>query len=462
MANTRGLIPWLREWLGGSSPWVDPDFDDPWSEDFAVRPRCPGDCSVPFRNEAELAEIRRHCRGLALENEFAVNGHENRISYVVGTGHRYRVVPRTAGTAGEAKEGAGTGWADAAQEVLDEFLEENRWHRRQQEILRRYDRDGEVFLRFFAEPSGRLQVRFVEPEEVACPTRRRDDPAASFGVQTDPSDVERVLGYWIGGQWADAEAVQHRKANVDSNIKRGLPLFYPVRKNLRRAEKLLRNMSVVAGVQSAVALIRKHSRASKAAVERFAAETADDAPRLPGAVPRLLFAPGTVLDAAAGTEYEFPASAIDAARYVTLLQAELRAIASRLVMPEFMLTSDASNANYASTLVAEGPAVRMFQRLQQEMIEDDLRIMRRVLVVAAQAGRLPEDVLRWVAVEAVPPPLAVRDRLKEAQADAVLFRCGAMSRATLALRHGLDPRRETPPRDEDAESKSRRDADASG
>ena len=49
----------------------------------------------------------------------------------------------------------------------------------------------------------------------------------------------------------------------------------------------------------------------------------------------------------AGTEYEFPAAGIDAGRYVTVLQAELRAIASRLVMPEFMLTSDASNANYS-------------------------------------------------------------------------------------------------------------------
>ena len=35
-------------------------------------------------------------------------------------------------------------------------------------------------------------------------------------------------------------------------------------------------------------------------------------------------------------------------------------------MPEFMFTSDASNANYASTLVAEGPAVKMFERLQAE------------------------------------------------------------------------------------------------
>ena len=69
-----------------------------------------------------------------------------------------------------------------------------------------------------------------------------------------------MLGYWIDGQLVDAAEIQHRKANVDANVKRGLPLFFPVRKNLRRAEKLLRNMSVVAEIQSAIAVIRKHHR----------------------------------------------------------------------------------------------------------------------------------------------------------------------------------------------------------
>ena len=94
------------------------------------------------------------------------------------------------------------------------------------------------------------------------------------------------------------------------------------------------------------------------------------------------YAPGTILDAVAGTDYEFPAAGIDAARYVTVLQAELRAIASRLVMPEFMLSSDASNANYSSTMVAEGPAVKMFDRLQHEMLEDDVE-----LLLAGRASR---------------------------------------------------------------------------
>ena len=125
-----------------------------------------------------------------------------------------------------------------------------------------------------------------------------------------------------------------------------------------------------------------------------------------------------------------------------MLQAELRAIASRLVMPEFMLSSDASNANYSSTMVAEGPAVKMFDRLQSDMIQDDVELLWRVVTGAVRAGRLPAETLSAVDLRAMPPTLAVRDRLRDAQADQILVRAGAMSVQTMAMRHGLDPSRE--------------------
>ena len=228
-------------------------------------------------------------------------------------------------------------------------------------------------------------------------------------------------------------------------MKRGLPLFYPVRKNLRRAEKLLRNMSVVAEIQSAIAIIRKHRAGTKDSVRQFVADGADATATNPHTGQTSHFrryAPGTILDAFSGTEYEFPAIGLDVSRYVSVLQAELRAIAARLVMPEFMLTSDASNAAYASTMIAEGPAVRMFGRLQHEMIEDDLELLERMLVHAVGAGRLPPEVLGAVEIQAVAPSLAVRDRLKEAQADQILLRNRAMSVETLSMRHDLDPEKE--------------------
>ncbi len=355
----------------------------------------------------------------------------------MGSGHAYRAVAKS----GRAAEPL----AREVQAVLDEFVRLNHWRQRQQEIVRRKDRDGECFLRLFPAADGTTRLRFVEPAQVATPSDRTGDPSIRFGVQTELEDVETVVGYWIDGRLVDAAEIQHRKANVDANVRRGLPLFYPVRKNLRRAEKLLRNMSVVAEIQSAIAVIRKHQVATSAGLEQFVAGQADFnlTSQATGRTSHFKrYAPGTILDAMAGTEYEFPAAGIDAGRYVAVLQAELRAIASRLVMPEFMLTSDASNANYASTMVAEGPAVKMFDRLQHEMLEDDLDLLRGVLAHAAAAGRLPAEALTAVDILGIPPHLAVRDRLKEAQADQILVRNGAMSIPTMAMRNGLDPERE--------------------
>ena len=393
-----------------------------------------GTSGITF-NVQQLAEIRAQCRILAVSNEFAINGHENRISYIVGSGHIYRAIAKGQATPSAQLIGE-------VQAVLDEFVQANKWHKRQQEIVRRKDRDGECFLRLFPVADGSTRIRFVEPGQVATPTERSGDPAAAMGIQTAPGDVETVLGYWIDGQLIDAREIQHRKENVDANVRRGLPLFYPVRKNLRRAEKLLRNMSTVAQIQSAIALIRKHQAATGAALDQFVRDQADvtttnQATGRAGYFHR--YAPGTILEVTGGTDYEFPAAGINAASYVAVLQAELRAIASRLVLPEFMLSSDASNANYSSTMVAEGPAVKMFDRLQNETIEDDLELMGRVLGHAVDAGRLPRETLAEVDVRAIAPTLAVRDRLRDAQADQILVRNGAMSPQTMAMRHGLDP-----------------------
>lgn len=176
-----------------------------------------GGSGMPYTNEHELASIRNQCRALAVSNEFAINGHENRVSFIVGTGHAYRVSARPGI---EAPRLVGE-----VQETIDSFLRLNQWHKRQQEIVRRRDRDGEAFLRFFTAADGTVRVRFVEPGQVATPPHRLTDPAAALGIQTDRDDVETVFGYWIDGQWVDAAEIQHRKANVDANVRRGLALL---------------------------------------------------------------------------------------------------------------------------------------------------------------------------------------------------------------------------------------------
>ncbi|HEX4150198.1 MAG TPA: phage portal protein, partial [Pirellulales bacterium] len=243
--------------------FVDPSesyLDDdglPWIPLTTGSAAC--DASRPaFATEQELALIRAQCRALAVNNEFAINGHENRINYIVGPGHSYRATLKKHGAAPPQL-------AAEVQTVLDRFLRENHWHRRQQELVRRSDRDGEAFVRFFLAADGSTVLRFIEPDQIRTPPELVDDPAAAFGIRTDRQDVETVQGYYIDGVLVRADEIQHRKSNVDFNVRRGLPLFYPVRKNLRRAERLLRNMSVVAEIQSAIALIRKHRNGTRTA-----------------------------------------------------------------------------------------------------------------------------------------------------------------------------------------------------
>jgi capsid protein len=385
-------------------------------------------------NEQMLADLRNQCRRLAASNEFAINGHENRISYIVGPGHSYR--------AAVCKGMDGTlDLAMQVQKLLERFEQENRWQLRQQEIVRRMDRDGEAFLRFFVDREGMTRVRFIEPEQIAAPVELAGEPSASFGVQTDAEDVETVLGYYVDGELVSAGTVQHRRANVDFNVKRGLPLYTAVRKNLRRAERLLRNMSIVAEIQSAIALIRKHRGASRSGIEQFVAAEAD-ATASSSATGRTRhysqYGPGTILDAPAGVDYDFPVRGLDASSFVLVLQAELRAIAARLVMPEFMFTSDASNANFASTMVAEGPAMKMFERLQASMIEQDRAVILRVIDNAIAAGTLPPSARELVDIQIIAPSLHVRDQLKQAQVDRIAFNSGVLSPQTWSQHMGLD------------------------
>lgn len=430
----------LRESIDYFAGYVDPweAFRGP---DGALWPRIGVDepasaaSNLAFANESQLADARNACRALERANEFAINGHENRINYIVGTGHTYKVVLKK----GQA---APAGLVLAAQCVLDEFLRASRWQQRQQEIVRRRDRDGEVFLRLFVGPDGLTRVRFVEPSQVYRPLERTADPAASFGIQTDPEDVETVLGYWIDGQLVDAAEVQHRKMGVDRNVKRGLPLFYPVRRNLLRAEKLLGNMATVADIQTAIAMIRRHDRVTSAQASSLRAAVASATytgqALATGTTYFKHYPAGTILDVPKTTQYDFPAAGLDASRYVLVLQSILRAVASRLVMPEFMLTSDASNANYSSTLVAEGPAVKMFERWQADMQVDDLEVLWGVPDAAARAGKLSPDARSLVEIQVGMPRIATRDRKQEAEVNEIYHRLRIKSPQTIAAEIGAD------------------------
>lgn len=367
----------------------------------------------PYRTEAELQAMRCIGKYLWQENEFAQNGHENRVSYIVGWGHTYTV----AGIHKDVPKQV----LEKATKIVDRWRKVNRWMHRQQENTIRGDRDGNVFIWRTKCDDGIVHLRYIEPVQIGSPGIRSefDD---SFGIRTKKDDIETVLAYNVKfgtakENWVDAGEIQHRKYNVDSGLKCGIPLFWSVRKNLVRAQKLLRNMSVATEIQTAIALIRKHENATKEAVRTLlSAKAVGTTQDLAGNSRNVFqYGPGSIIDAPKGTSYGFPKDHLDPSKTVAALQAELRAVAARLQMPEFMLTSDASNANFSSTMVAEGPAVKRFERDQQSAIHYDLALINEQLDYSVKCGELTDEERALIEVNANAPSCNARDSLKEAQ-----------------------------------------------
>ena len=400
-------------------------------------------CAV-FATEEELADARNECRTLAASNQYAICGHENRISYIVGTGHTYDVVAIKGETVSPEELAGLQAAVDDFTGANDYSAGYNRWCHRQTETLRRYDRDGEVFRRLFELPDGTIEVRFIEPEDVSQPT---DKPGRQYamGIERDPEDAETTLKYWVkeyngdgSVSWEDIDAdqVQHLKANVDSNVLRGCPTFWPIRKMLRGAVQVLFNIEVTSKIQTAIAMIRRHMGGTQAGASTLQRTGADytRTNTVTGKTEAFKrYTPGTIIDAAQSTEYDFPAAGINVASYVAGVDAILRSCAARVVMPEFMFTANASNANFASTMVAEGPAIKMFQRLQATLKEADLEIIWKVLY-----KKFSKDLLARVEIQVGMPTLEVRDRVQESQINSILHSSGLMSPQTWAMREGLD------------------------
>lgn len=393
-----------------------------------------------FRNELELRMARNLSRLLCKENPWAINILENRISYTIGSGHTYQVVAKD-GEEIDPKIIA------AVQAYLDNWCKANRWPSMQADNRRRVDMDGECFLRFFDTATG-LQVRYVEPWQVATPAEHLD-PAHAWGIEVDINDAQTIKAYWIDSQQVSADDVQHRKLeSVLRNVRRGIPLVYPIRFHLRRAEQLLKNMGLMAQIRASIGLIRKWPSGTtgtqmSAFKQSVASATYNDA--ITGENRTFQrFRPGGILDVKAGYEYEFPGAEIDASSFVECLQAELRAAASRVNMPEFMVTSDASNANYSSTMVAEGPAVKVFERLQGATELDDLDILWRALRLAAKKmnAPFPLEILDALDIIVGCPNIIARNRLQETQARQIQAGAGILSPQKWSSLEDLDYQQE--------------------
>lgn len=408
--------------------------------------------NYPFwYSEQQLNLIRAQARLLTTTNPNAQGLLNGLCSYVIGAGYGYRVMP---------KEGRDVSdeIIQRTTDILHQFFEDNEWDLMEQEIFMRSREDGECFLRFFPQPSGRLLIRTIEPEQIYQPPGSTFQEW-SYGIQNEADDIFSILAYHVDydaplgfenpgnkdtrmGEIVAASNIVHIKSNVKRSIKRGLSDFsYETLETFVTAGKLRKNLGEGSSVQSAIAAIRQHETATQDQVENFIDDNIDYSAYTGIPLRETNFQriePGSFLDIPKGMEYVEPPGAENAESHLKIFQSLLRSAGNRHNAPEWLSSSDVSSANYASSLTAESPFLKNCIRMQAAYRRYFGRIVREAIITAAEAGQLPIDVIDTVDVIVTPPTVEARDRIAESSSNQTYINMGVKSRQTIAQELGLD------------------------
>ncbi len=386
--------------------------------------------------ETERSSLRDEVRKLVRENPHASNILRLLEAYVTGPGLQLSQQP--ASTEDVSVENLQL--RKTADRLWKQFWQSNHSHYSYREHARRTWRDGECFVRKFSGEAWPPQIRFVDPEAISATV----DDLHSQGIITEPQDVETPIEYLraLGG---DANLVERIPASqmiqtrlgVDSNEKRGVSLFAAIVEPLNCFTRWMETELLARKLQSSIVLWRK-VQGSPQMAESLADQAGSTAGGI-GGMRRERFAPGTILTTNQGTDIQFLQPNTNFSDAVSLGRMLLLSVAAGAGLPEFMLTSDASNANFASTMIAEGPAVKFFQSQQQFFADEFTRIWNWVMEDAIENDLLPPNFFELIDVKWSFPPLINRDRPRERLADARLVDSGILSRSEVARRDGADP-----------------------
>jgi capsid protein len=415
------------------------------TETAASHPVCEdtGDWTLLGGSNREMAETvrvdaRTQARELTRTNPYACNIIRLLEVYVAGPGlklvHQLRDQHDPPAGSDDVRREADRIWAD--------FLTHNQGHYSFQEHVRRAWRDGECFVRKFSQAQWPPDLRFVDPETIG-PTREHPD---SQGILTDALDVESPRWYLqIDPEsddlldQVDAQEMLHTRIGVDSNQKRGVTIFTSILDSLTSFHRWFDTELTARKLQSSIVLWRKVAGGGASSAASFASDSALEDLRDPAALPPSRLQPGSVLTTGNSTDIQFVQPDTNYSDAVPLGRLLLLSTAAGCGLPEFMLTSDASNANYASTMIAEGPAVKMFQAQQHFFADEFTRLWRWVMANAISSGRMPAEFFDWITAEWCFPELVNRDRPRERHVDTRMVSASILSRAEVARREGLDP-----------------------
>ena len=360
--------------------------------------------------------------------------------YVIGDGVTVRCLPKHPGAEELAKQ---------AQAVIDSFRLVNEMDEREEDFFVHSRRDGEGIWRLFPQEDGTTQVREVWPEQIRQP-KEEDFETWGFGVKCDPEDAEKRVEFAVHPTTGDvtdcdyvpADEMVFMPINVDRGIKRGVPdLAWGFLEAVKASYKLSTNMGAGSAQQAAIAYIRQHTGMDRTTVQAFATADADYKRQNPhtGADINIKEAiPGTIVDTTRDTEFLGSPYNAGIAAHVDVVRLLDRVACVKYNAPEWLGSADSSNNNFASGIVAEAPFTLRVKAFQRKYSRPFRRTHERVLVIAAEAGKLPANVLEHVEVKVTFPNPVPRNRMEEAQRSAAMLQVGTVSPQIVTEEAGYD------------------------
>lgn len=285
------------------------------------------------------------------------------------------------------------------QEYWDAWAERNDFDLTAKEIVNRVIRDGEMFNRWFPpkETKGDIQMRFVNPAEIKPGTNAKP----THGIEVNPDDYKDIISYHrshtapvpsatIRTETIPAAEMDHVKIGVDSDVKRGVTFYVGIGQYMTDYNQWIRDRIKLNRIRSIFNVIGEPTSGATAISDMKAKmpDVSYGAPTTGKDTQKQAVRSGSMLFTK-GIKWTLQSLKINAADTKDDGRAIQLMIALGTNIPEYITRADASNANYASSMVAESPFVRAMQSWQHFFKLYFKKVYRRVMTDAIERGLVP-------------------------------------------------------------------------
>lgn len=366
---------------------------------------------LPYRDIQSLNNAQYLGARLFHESVLGRSIHENLLSYIVGTGHTYKV---------KAQPGANPSESDLkrAQTAIDAMLTYHDWPSMQEETYNRRFRTGDNLDRLVP-LEGIVDIIRIEPHQLQA------DSGAPFGIKYRDNDV-RVPELFIiiddNGKpkpeqaWSSKSVIELGKRGVDANDPRGAPILLPAYCEARAIDELFKGFgNVIASVFDHIVVYNYAEAAASKKIQAVAGGINDA--RKAQAERGKLGNPGGVTHAKDYT-VELHGDALNAQSIVQAFNALARRVGVLTGLPEFIITGDADTGSRNSLLSAEGPTTRRVAREASSGARYETRLLYHAICAAFSKFGDPvayDLVRRNFHIEAKPPLAESQDKSAETQ-----------------------------------------------